>query len=82
MTMIRIISTPNTIGGKKRIQGTRIAVASIAAYFLHGYTSADVKRDYPHLTQAQIEAARHYVARHPGEFGLGATEKASPTISL
>ncbi len=66
-----VVRTKSTLGGKIRIRGTRISVASVAAYFLHGYGIEDIKMDYPLLTTEQIEAARQYVAAHPEEFGLG-----------
>lgn len=72
--MVAIVSTKATLGGKKRIAGTSISVATVASYFLHGYGIQEIRDDYPRLTLDQIEAARQYVARHPEEFGLGENE--------
>lgn len=69
---VRIVSTPDTLGGKKRIAGTRISVDLIYNY-VRANKINQIKKDYPHLTREQIDAARRYVARHPEEFGLGLT---------
>ena len=71
-----VVSTKATLGGKKRIVGTSISVATVASYFLHGLGVVDIQRDYPALTHEQIEVARLYVARHPQEFGLGLRQAA------
>lgn len=71
-----VVSTKATLGGKKRIVGTSISVATVASYFIHGLGIEEIQRDYPNLTRAQIEVARQYVARHPEEFGLGLRQTA------
>ncbi len=71
-----VVSTKATLGGKKRLVGTSISVATIASYFLHGLGVEEIRRDYPLLTNEQIEIARQYVARHPEEFGLGLRQAA------
>ncbi|MBI3495622.1 DUF433 domain-containing protein [Candidatus Berkelbacteria bacterium] len=68
--MAKIVQTQEILGGKPRIEGTRIPVGIVVSYFLQGYTYHDIKRDYPHLTDDQIDAARDYVLKHPQKFNL------------
>jgi DNA-binding transcriptional MerR regulator len=46
------------LGSKEVFTGTRIPVAAVLAYLDHGFTDTDVLREYPDLTQADIETAR------------------------
>lgn len=59
--MTRIMSTKTILGGKKRIAGTRISVDLVASYLSQGYGVVELKRDYPHLTIEQIQAAIDYL---------------------
>jgi len=68
--MKMIVESQDVLGGKPRIDGTRISVGTIISYFINGYSIHDIKRDYPHLTDEQIEAAREYVVKHPKKFNL------------
>lgn len=61
--MPKVISTKTILGGKKRIAGTRISVDVIANYLSQGYGIAEIRRDYPHLTNEQIQAAIDYLDR-------------------
>ena len=56
-----IVSTPGYAGGRPRIAGTGIAVATIAIYWQQGYTAEDIiNRAFPHLQLAQVHAALAY----------------------
>jgi uncharacterized protein (DUF433 family) len=56
-----IVCTPGILGGRPRIEGTRIAVAHIAGWLNDGYDSESIVREvYEHLGQEQVEAARKY----------------------
>jgi|GEM_PF-5884166 len=60
--MPRILSTPTILGGKKRISGTRISVDLVFNYVRAGKIS-QFKRDYPQLSDEQIETALKYLER-------------------
>jgi uncharacterized protein (DUF433 family) len=48
----QIVSTPGVLGGKPRIDGTRISVELILEMFSLGYEMKDILEEYPHLTRA------------------------------
>ena len=53
----QIVSTPDTLGGKPRIDGTRISVAMILEELAAGETPADIVETYPSLTLEDVKAA-------------------------
>jgi uncharacterized protein (DUF433 family) len=56
-----IVSTPGTVGGRPRIDGTRIAVDHVAVLWNQGYGAEDiVYTKYEHLTLGQVYAALAY----------------------
>lgn len=56
----QIVSTPGVLGGKPRIDGTRISVELILEMFSLGYEMKDILEEYPHLTREQILAVLAY----------------------
>lgn len=56
-----ITSTKNIFGGKPVIKGTRISVDLIGDYINAGKCIADIKRDYPDLSDQQIKTALDYI---------------------
>jgi uncharacterized protein (DUF433 family) len=56
----QIVCTPDVLGGKPRIDGTRISVEFIVELFSLEYTIEDILEGYPHLTREQIFAALAY----------------------
>ena len=52
----QIVSTPGVLGGKPRIEGTRISVELILEQLALGDTIDDLLDDYPHITREQILA--------------------------
>ncbi len=62
-----IISTPDVLRGKPRIQGTRIPVSLILGYLAGGSTFEDIIKEFPDLTHEQIAACLDY-ARDLSEF--------------
>lgn len=58
---IRIVASSNVLGGKPRISGTRISVDIISHYISSGYSVFEIKKSYPHLTDAQIGSALDYL---------------------
>jgi uncharacterized protein (DUF433 family) len=56
-----IVRTPGIVGGRPRIDGTRIAVDHIAVLWQQGYSAENmVAEKYTHLTLAQVYAALAY----------------------
>lgn len=55
--MDRVIATPDTLSGKPRIAGTRIAVEMILQDLAAGMTPHDVVDAYPSLTLEDVQAA-------------------------
>lgn len=61
----RIISTPETCGGRARIDGTRIRVQDI--YFWHeieGKSPDEIVTEFPQLSMADVYAALSYFWAH------------------
>ena len=63
----RIISTPEVLSGKPRIDGTRIPVALILGYLAAGNTHDEIIKEFPDLTRADIAACLDY-ARDLAEY--------------
>ncbi len=62
-----IVSTPGTLHGKPRIQGTRIPVSLVLGYLAAGYSVQQVIDELPDLAPTQIAACLDY-ARDLAEF--------------
>lgn len=58
----RIVSTPGVLGGKPRIDGTRVGVAHILEALAAGDTAEEIVRDFPWLSHDDIRAALLYGA--------------------
>ena len=58
----RITATPDTLAGKPRIEGTRIAVELVLGLMAAGWTEEELLRNYPALTQADLRACLAYAA--------------------
>jgi uncharacterized protein (DUF433 family) len=56
----RIVSTPEVLSGKPRIDGTRIPVALILGYLAAGNTHDEIIKEFPDLTTADIAACLDY----------------------
>ena len=64
----RIVSSPDTCGGKPRIAGTRIRVQDVYIWHELQRRSADeIVASFPHLTLADVHAALAYYFDHPTE---------------
>ena len=48
--------------GKPSIKGTRISVYDVLSWLASGMTRADILKDYPELTEQQIQACLSYAA--------------------
>jgi uncharacterized protein (DUF433 family) len=55
-----IVSTPDVLSGKPRIDGTRIPVALILGYLAADKTYEEVMAEFPDLTRQDIAACLDY----------------------
>lgn len=62
-----IVSTPDVLRGKPRIEGTRIPVSLILGYLASGATVEDILKEFPDLTPEHISACLEY-ARDLSEY--------------
>ena len=62
-----IITTPDVLRGKPRINGTRIPVSLILGYLASGQTQDEIIQEFPDLSKEQIAACLDY-ARELCEF--------------
>lgn len=60
----RIVRDRTIMLGKPVIRGTRIPVSVILNLLANGADNAEIKADYPDLTDADIRAAVAYAADH------------------
>lgn len=56
----RIVSTPDVLSGKPRIDGTRIPVALILGYLAAGSTHDEIIGEFPDLKREDIAACLDY----------------------
>jgi uncharacterized protein (DUF433 family) len=61
--LARIVSTPGVLGGKPRIDGTRVGVSHILEALAAGDTADQIVESLPWLTHDDIRAALFYGAR-------------------
>lgn len=63
-----IVATPETCGGKPRIEGTRIRVQDIYVWHeLQGQSPEEIVANFPHLSLVSIHAALVYYFDHRDE---------------
>ncbi len=55
-----IVRTSGVLGGRPRIDGTRIAVRTIAILYKQGLSPEEIADQYPQLSLAQVYAALTY----------------------
>jgi len=53
---------PGKRGGKLCVRGLRITVYDVLEYLASGMTHADILREFPYLTEADIRACLAYAA--------------------
>ena len=58
----RVVRRRGVHGSSPIFEGTRIPVATVQHYLQEGFEAAEIIEEYPSLTPADIEAARHFVA--------------------
>ena len=62
-----IVSTPEVLCGKPRLNGTRISVALILGFLASGASFEEIIDEYPDITREQIAACLDY-ARELAEY--------------
>ncbi len=73
----RIVTTPDTLVGKPRIKGTRIAVELIVGWLASGWTFEQILESYPNITREDILAALAFAAEMLREEEYIAVHKAA-----
>jgi uncharacterized protein (DUF433 family) len=58
----RISVDPKVLVGKPVIKGTRIAVEFLMELLANNLAHEQILKNYPHLTEEDIQAALHYAA--------------------
>ena len=58
----RIIIDPNVLVGKPVVKGTRLAVEFVIDLLAQGWSEADIERNYPGVTKADIQACLKYAS--------------------
>ncbi|MGQ3330219.1 DUF433 domain-containing protein [Halorubrum sp. FL23] len=75
---IPVVSTPNVLGGKPRVEGTRVGVHQVGSLVReHEWSTAAVAEEFD-LTADEIAAALEYYEANPDEMEAIA-EKAAAT---
>lgn len=71
---IPVVSTPNVLGGKPRVEGTRVGVHQIGSLIRErGWSTAAVAEAFD-LTPDEIDAALTYYEANPQEMDAISTE--------
>jgi len=55
-----LVRSPDVCGGRLRIDGTRITVNQIVAWYKQGYSPEEIADQYSHITLAQVYTALAY----------------------
>ena len=61
--MVRIIATPEILGGKPVVEGTRLSVEHILGLLANGMSNQEIVESYPILSEESIRAVLAYAAR-------------------
>lgn len=62
MTFDRIELSPDVMGGKPCIRGTRVTVGTVVGLLAKGHTQEEVLKLYPYIEQEDIAQALGYAA--------------------
>ncbi len=60
--MVRIIATPEILGGKPVVEGTRLSVEHILGLLANGMSNQEIVESYPILSEESIRAVLAYAA--------------------
>ena len=61
----RIVSSPETLGGEPVFKGTRIPLGHIAGLFRKGVSKAEIREDYPTLSNLDLAFASIHARMNP-----------------
>jgi uncharacterized protein (DUF433 family) len=61
----KLVENPMVLGGEPVFANSRTAVRHIGGLLLNDATEGEVREDYPHLTDEDLEFARLYVKAYP-----------------
>lgn len=76
-TQSMIVQTPEVLGGRPRIDGTRVAVRTIAILYKQGLSPEEIAGQYRHLSLAQVYATLAYYQANQNDIEADiATEQA------
>lgn len=59
-TQNRIVLDPTILAGKPVVRGTRLSVEFVISLMADGWSEADIKANYPHLTHEDMLACLAY----------------------
>ena len=62
-----IVRTADVLGGKPRIDGTRVSVQTVAIWYRRGYTAEEIAVELEQVSLAQICAALAYYHANQAE---------------
>ncbi|HMB90001.1 MAG TPA: DUF433 domain-containing protein [Rhodothermales bacterium] len=62
-----IVRTADVLGGKPRIDGTRVSVQTVAIWYRRGYTAEEIAVELEQVSLAQIYAALAYYHANQAE---------------
>ena len=57
----RIERTPDVLGGKPVVKGTRLSVEFVASLLANGWTVSELLTEYPTLSSEDVQACLGYV---------------------
>lgn len=58
----RIVRSPELMGGKPCVRGTRVTVGTVVGLFASGHSAEAILEAYPYLERADLDAALAYAA--------------------
>ena len=58
----RIVSDPEIVHGRPRINGTRMRVSDVLDLLAHGASISEIVEDYPYVTVEDIQACIKFAA--------------------
>ncbi len=75
----RIVRDPEIVGGAPTIKGTRVPVRAVACLWRATGDRQLIRRNYPHLSKTDVEAAIRFYQEHRAEIDaeLAAEEQAA-----
>ncbi len=62
-----IVSTPGVVGGRPRIDGTRVSVNTIVIWYKKGYNAEEIAEEFERVSLAQVYAALTYYHANQAE---------------